>query len=253
MLPSLPARYRGLATTGTGHTQEELAHQAASLFPGHGVYFTRRQATEHTGHGAAVAIFTRPRHSHEPPGTAEASDAILVSQALQEREAFAALYRRYADEIGRFCLLRLRDQEAARDATQQIFAQALPGLGRYRESGQFRAWLYTIARHVVANQTRRQPAFTLDAALEAVDPGLSPEEVATATLERRALLAAVSRLPDDQRTAVELRLAGLSGPEIATAMGRSHDAVKKLQLRAVERLRADLARSADTREVRRGA
>jgi hypothetical protein len=37
------------------------------------------------------------------------------------------------------------------------------------------------------------------------------------------------------------------------AMERSHDAVKKLQLRALQRLRADLATSADTREVRRGA
>jgi RNA polymerase sigma-70 factor (ECF subfamily) len=201
-----------------------------------------------------VAISTRPRHSHEPPGGAEVSDAILVRRALQEREAFAALYLRYVEEIGRFCWLRLRDDEAARDATQQIFAQALAGLARYRESGQFRAWLYTIARHVVVNQTRRrQPAFTLDAALEAVDPGLSPEETATAMIEQRALLAAVSRLPDDQRTAVELRLAGLTGPQIASIMGRSHDAVKKLQLRALERLRADLASGAGTREVRRGA
>ena len=95
--------------------------------------------------------------------------------------------------------------------------------------------------------------FTLDAALEAVDPGLTPEETATAKLEQHALLAAVSRLPDDQRTAVQLRLAGLRGPEIAAAMGRSHDAVKKLQLRALQRLRAELATRAETREVRRGA
>ena len=89
--------------------------------------------------------------------------------------------------------------------------------------------------------------------LDAVDPGLTPEETAHATLERRALLAAVSQLPDDQRTAVELRLAGLTGPEVAAAMGRSHEAVKKLQLRALERLRNDLTHSANTQEVRRGA
>ena len=150
-----------------------------------------------------VAIFTRLRHSHEPPGGVDASDAILVSRALREREAFAALYLRYVDEMSRFCLLRLHDEDAARDATQQIFAQALAGLAQYRETGQFRAWLYTIARHVLANQARRRHVtFTLEAALEAVDPGLTPEETATATLEQHALLAAVSRLPDDQRTAV---------------------------------------------------
>jgi RNA polymerase sigma-70 factor (ECF subfamily) len=201
-----------------------------------------------------VAIFTRQRHSHEPPAAVDASDALLVSRALRERDAFATLYLRYLDEIGRFCYLRLHDEDAARDATQQIFAQALAGLVHYRETGQFRAWLYTIARHVLANQARRRHVtFTLETALEAVDPGLTPEETATATLEQHALLAAVNRLPDDQRTAVQLRLSGLTGPEIAVAMERSHDAVKKLQLRALQRLRAALTTSADPREVRHGA
>jgi len=67
------------------------------------------------------------------------------------------------------------------------------------------------------------------------------------------LLAAVARLPDDQRTAVELRLAGLTGPEVATAMGRSHEAIKKLQLRALERLRAELAAGVGNEEASRGA
>ena len=201
-----------------------------------------------------VAIFTRLRHSHDPAESASDSDATLVSLALQDREAFAALYLRYTAEMGRFCLLRLHDEEAARDATQQIFAQALAGLTHYRESGQFRAWLYTIARHVLANQARRQHAtFPLGAALEAVDPGLTPEETATATFERHTVLEAVSRLPDDQRIAVELRLAGLTGAEVAAAMGRSHDAVKKLQLRALQRLRAELMSRADAQELRHGA
>jgi RNA polymerase sigma-70 factor, ECF subfamily len=201
-----------------------------------------------------VAIFTRLRHSHDPSGGVNDSDAILVSRALRDREAFAALYLRYITELGRFCLLRLHDEEAARDATQQIFAQALAGLSHYRETGQFRAWLYTIARHVLANQVSRQHAtFPLAAALEAVDPGLTPEEMVSATLERHTVLDAVSRLPDDQRTALELRMAGLSGLEVAVAMGRSHDAVKKLQLRALQRLRAELVSRTTMQEVRRGA
>jgi RNA polymerase sigma-70 factor, ECF subfamily len=201
-----------------------------------------------------VAIFTRLRHAHTPPGSADEPDALLVSRALQNREAFAALYLRYVNEVSRFCLLRLHDEDAARDATQQIFVQALAGLVHYRETGQFRAWLYTIARHVLANQARRQHAtFPLAAALEVVDPGLTPEQTATATLEQHALLAAVSRLSDDQQTAVQLRLAGLTGLEVAAVMGRSHDAVKKLQLRALQRLRAELVTRADTQEVHRGA
>lgn len=50
----------------------------------------------------------------------------------------------------------------------------------------------------------------------------------------------LGKLPTDQRRVVELRLAGLTGPEIASVLGRSHDAVKKLQGRAIAKLR-DLA------------
>jgi RNA polymerase sigma-70 factor (ECF subfamily) len=201
-----------------------------------------------------VAFSSRLLLSHEPSRVAEESDAVLMRHALREREAFAGLYLRYVEEIGRFCFLRLRDEEVARDATQQIFVQALAGLARYHETGQFRAWLYTIARNVLANQARRRAVtVSLDAALEVVAPGLTPEELATAALEQRTLLDAISRLPDDQRTAIELRLAGLTGLEVAAAMGRSHDAIKKLQLRALKRLRAELGAEIDAQEIHRGA
>jgi RNA polymerase sigma-70 factor (ECF subfamily) len=192
--------------------------------------------------------------SHNLPSPAEESDAILAGLAIRDPEAFASLYMRYVEEIGRFCYLRLHDQEAARDATQQIFAQALAGLSHYRESGQFRAWLYTIARHVLANNSRdRRITVPLDVVAETVDPGATLEETTASAWDRRAVLEAVARLPADQRTAVELRLAGLRGPEIATAMGRSHDAVKKLQLRALEKLRHDLGASLAGKEGRHGA
>jgi RNA polymerase sigma-70 factor, ECF subfamily len=229
------------------------ARRPASLFLAACVYFTRTTRSDE-GRRVVVAIFTRLHHAPDPAARADDEpDAVLVGRALHDREAFAALYLRYVDELGRFCLLRLRDDDAARDATQQVFAQALAGLGGYRETGQFRAWLYTIARHVLANQARsRRPIVPLAVAEEAIDPGLTPEETATASLERHALLEAVGRLPDDQRTAIELRLAGLTGPEVAEAMGRSHDAVKKLQLRALERLRSELM-TTETKEARRGA
>ena len=70
-----------------------------------------------------------------------------------------------------------------------------------------------------------------------VDPDPPPEEQAIAAERREALLDSVTRLSDDQRRVVELRLAGLSGPEIAAVLGRSHGAIKMLQFRAIDRLR----------------
>lgn len=194
---------------------------------------------------------TRPTH---PPPTGDDPDAVIVARAQHDPEAFAPLYVRYVEEIARFCFVRLRDEDAARDASQQVFAHALAGLAGYREHGQFRAWLYTIARHVLASDTRRnRPTLALDTAYDVADPGATPEEVAAHSAESRALLAAVACLPEDQRFAVELRLAGLNGPEVAAAMGRSHDAVRKLQLRAIDKLRADLRRDSNVREDAHGA
>jgi RNA polymerase sigma factor (sigma-70 family) len=198
-----------------------------------------------------VAFLRRIHPAHDRP--AIEPDAVLAARAQMDRESFAPLYGRYVEEIGRFCYVRLRDEEAARDATQQIFAQALAGLARYRESGQFRAWLYTIARHVLANHFREwRSTVALEAAGERVDPAASPEETAAAAFDRHTLLSAVACLPDEQRMAIELRLAGLTGLEIAAAMGRSHDAARKLQLRALEKLRTNLTASLAAGESHRG-
>jgi RNA polymerase sigma-70 factor (ECF subfamily) len=201
-----------------------------------------------------VVLVLRPSRTprHDVPASDE-TDAVLVARAQVDKAAFESLYLRYIEEIARFCYVRLRDEDAARDATQQIFVRAFTGLARYRETGHFRAWLYTIARHVLIDgESSRRHTLTLDAASDIVDPGPSPEDASAAALDRRALWDAVRRLPEDQRMAVELRLAGLTGREIAAAMGRSHDAAKHLQLRAVEKLRRDLAASSAAPEDYRG-
>jgi DNA-directed RNA polymerase specialized sigma24 family protein len=46
-------------------------------------------------------------------------------------------------------------------------------------------------------------------------------------------------LPADDRQVLELRRAGLTGREIAGVLGISHDAAKKRQQRAMDRIRAD--------------
>lgn len=55
--------------------------------------------------------------------------------------------------------------------------------------------------------------------------------------DRKHYDRALDQLTDEQRNVIELQLAGLSGPAIAAAVGKSHDAVKMLRLRAVRRLR----------------
>jgi RNA polymerase sigma-70 factor, ECF subfamily len=78
-----------------------------------------------------------------------------------------------------------------------------------------------------------------------VDTALTPEDMAVAAEDHRALLA---RLPVDQRSIVELRLAGLTDAEVAETLGRSVGAVKSAQFRALARLRHLLTSEANPRE-----
>ncbi|MFL5759119.1 MAG: RNA polymerase sigma factor [Thermomicrobiales bacterium] len=161
-------------------------------------------------------------------------------------EAFEKLYAMYFDPIYWYCRGRLGDAQAAEDATSSVFAQALAAGPRY-DDPLLRSWLFCIAHNVVVNAIRPSRTTHFAAELEVVfdlaDGAALPEEAAIAEEERVVLHAALRRLPDDQRRVVELRMVGMTGPEIATLLGRTHPAVKMLQLRAFVRLRALLTAS----------
>lgn len=167
----------------------------------------------------------------------EPCDEALVAQARADRRAFAPLYRRYVVPVYRYCHRRLGSREAAEDATAQVFARALAALPAYR-AGSFRAWLFMIARHVVVDASRAaRRAAPLDAAASVATDDAGPEADLLAAEDRRALRAALTMLPGEQRDVIELRLAGLTAAEIGAALGRSVPSVKSAQYRAFVRLR----------------
>ena len=160
-----------------------------------------------------------------------------MALALHDRQAFGLLYDRYVGPVYRYCYGRLGDREEAEDATSLIFSRSLAALPTHR-GGSFRSWLFAIAHNVVIN-ARRDAArhHPLTIILEAPDTGPRPEELAEAAERRRLVSDALALLPEEQRRVVELRMAGLTGPEVAAALGRSHDSVRTTQRRALARLR----------------
>ena len=163
-------------------------------------------------------------------------DAELVARAQRDPRAFAPLYARYAVPVYRYCYRRLGNHEASEDATSQTFIKALAALPRYRE-GSFRGWLFAIAHNVVNDAHRgRRPQVAIEAA-PLVDGARTPEEQALSAEVDRSVEALLDRLAPDQRPVVALRLAGLTGPEIAAVLGRHPAAVKSAQFRAYTRLR----------------
>jgi RNA polymerase sigma-70 factor (ECF subfamily) len=204
--------------------------------------------------GDDVNILRRRQSAHSPPEPETASDALLVARARQDLRAFATVYDRYFPTVYGYCLGELGDVTAAEDAASQTFLKALAALPGYRETGRFRGWLFAIAHGVIVDALRaRRPQAALEVAAGIIDPGIAPEDAAIAALDLARLDAAIAQLPTDDRRVLELRRAGLSGQEIAAVLGIGYEAAKKRQLRAMDRLQAELLPDPIGREVRRGA
>ena len=174
----------------------------------------------------------------------QAAELVVMAQR-GDRSAFGSLYEQYAPLVYRFLRRRLDgDDEIVHDLTEDVFVKVYEKLDRYVERGlPFTAWLYRIAHNHLVDYLRTLPrlnASSLDAVAEV------PERAATAAfsrvLDQQSLEPALARLTPEQRQAVELRfLEGMSVAETGVAMGRSDEAVKKLQARALTNLRRYLA------------
>jgi len=204
------------------------------------------------GEGRYLQLNT-PMDRSEP--TAEEAERRKIDAARRDPAAFAPLYAAYFDPIYRYCYLRLQHREQAADAASQTFLKALAGIGGFR-SGSFKGWLYAIARNVTIDMQRSsRPQVELEHAELVRDPAMSPEDSALQRDEQQRLWRALDQLSDEQREVLELRLAGLTGQEIAESTRRSLSATKSLQFRALSRLRTvlELDASGHPRSTTNGA
>jgi RNA polymerase sigma-70 factor (ECF subfamily) len=149
---------------------------------------------------------------------------------------------------------RLRGVMDPSDVVQQTLLAAHQNFGQFRgrSDAELRAWLRSILANRLALALRTVGRHegrgrSLEAELEKSSVRLeallateqsSPSQGAMKAERLLELAAALARLPDDQRTAVELRhLRGLSVPAVAEAMGRSTTSVTGLLYRGGKALR----------------
>lgn len=167
-------------------------------------------------------------------------DASLVRAAQRNSAAFAALYRRYVTAIYRYIYSRVGHAAQAEDLTAQVFTEALEGLHRYREEGNFAAWLFTIAHHKITDHYRRQrPRVPLNEALDRPAQGDDPLTHVVQDEALQRLGALVTQLDEEQQELLRLRFAaGLTYGEIGKLVGRSEAAVKMVVYRLLRRLQA---------------
>jgi RNA polymerase sigma factor (sigma-70 family) len=170
------------------------------------------------------------------------SDARLVRLASRgDQSAFEAIFKRYHQELYRYCRAILADPDEAQDALQSTMASALRSLPGEERRIALRPWLYRVA-HNEAVTIVRQRAGIVDS--DRV-PDLTAAGADSEAEERerlRDLVADLDQLPERQRGALVMReLSGLSYAEIATALDTSTAAARQVTYEARMALR-DLGR-----------
>jgi RNA polymerase sigma-70 factor (ECF subfamily) len=171
-------------------------------------------------------------------------------------------YREYLGLLARMQLGgRFRGKVDLSGVVQQTLLEAHQARQQFQQQAPDRkaAWLRRILANNLRDEIRRLGAAArdiarerpLDAALEDSSSRIqawlaaeqpSPSQVAMREEQLLALADALTRLPADQRQAVELHhLQGCPLAEVAAQLGRSKGAVAALLFRGLKRLRALLA------------
>lgn len=162
-------------------------------------------------------------------------DMQQMRRAQVDAAAFAPIYERYVDRVYAFCRRRASSDAEAEDLCSQVFTRALVGLAGYN-GGMVAAWLFRIARNVIANHYRGQrPIISLEG-IEIPTSGIgTPVEDEE---ERLVLAGLVDSLPEDKRLVLSLSLdGGLTSEEIGEVVGKSAGAVRVEVYRTIKSLR----------------
>ncbi|HKC42612.1 MAG TPA: RNA polymerase sigma factor RpoE [Burkholderiales bacterium] len=192
-------------------------------------------------------------------------DQRLVERAQSgDKQAFDLLVTKYQRKLGRLLSRFIRDPAEVEDVAQEAFIKAYRALPSFRGDSAFYTWLYRIgintAKNYLVAMGRRAPTtteFDSDEA-ESFEDGdqlrdiNTPENVLASKEIAATVQAAMEDLPEDLRTAIELReIEGLSYEEIANIMNCPIGTVRSRIFRAREAIAAKLRPLLDTRKDRR--
>ncbi|CAN5749198.1 MAG: ECF RNA polymerase sigma-E factor [Chromatiales bacterium USCg_Taylor] len=159
------------------------------------------------------------------------ADAQLVKRVQKgDKKAFDLLVLKYQQRIIKLVSRYVRDPTDALDVAQDTFLKAYRALPNFRGDSAFYTWLYRIAINTAKNylvtQSRR-PTESDNFRVEG-EPGelesmlkdlATPESLLITDEIKETIAEAIEQLPDDLRTAINLReVEGLSYEEIADVM-----------------------------------
>lgn len=174
---------------------------------------------------------------------------LMLSYCSGDTDAFECLYARHRQSLYQFVLHGCSNPASASEIFQDIWMSVIKARSSYQEKGNFKAWLFRIARNKLVDFYRRSSnqkeqefdETVVDQQVTTINAPLGPMELAELEDDRTLVLDAVALLPWKQREAVLLKyVAGFSLAEIAAEQGDATETVKSRLRYAYTKLRQQL-------------
>lgn len=159
-----------------------------------------------------------------------------------DRQTLVEIYERLSPALYRYAYRLLGDADQAEECVAETFSRFLQALSNGRTPDNVQAYLYRVAHNWITDQYRRQPV------LEELDPEKheamlgshqeNPAHTVAENFEQERIRKALRLLSPEQRQVVVLRfLEERSHEEVAIVLGKTVEATRALQHRAIESLR----------------
>jgi RNA polymerase sigma-70 factor (ECF subfamily) len=180
---------------------------------------------------------------------------LMVKIGHGDHAAFRTLVERHQNSLVGTISKMLGNESDSEDIAQQVFIRIWKHAKRYKPDNKFTTYLYTIARNLVYNESRRRSRKRTSSSDQLEEdhhlqfPAEANQEPDNHLLEselRIAIDAAIEKLPENQRLALILRrYENVPYEEIAVILKTSVPSVKSLLFRARTTLREHLAKYLD--------
>jgi RNA polymerase sigma-70 factor (ECF subfamily) len=164
----------------------------------------------------------------------------LVNKQTIDREMLVGIYEQHNAELYRYAYRLLGNRDLAEECVAETFSRFLQSIAKRRNAiDNVRAYLFRMAHNWITDHYRSSSPTALPLEREVLeDASNNPARVVAKEMERERIRATIRQLPEDQQRVIALRvLEELSHEEVAVILGKTPEATRALQYRAMKTLR----------------
>ncbi len=161
-------------------------------------------------------------------------------QQSEGESDFDYVYTHYFTPLFRYIFYQTKNRETAEDLVQTVFLKAL----RQKNNDKFPPlpYFFTIARNTVIDYWKKKKEITTDISSmifsSLIDENNNPQKKSEKEFDSKNLQEALENLNYEQKEILTLRfISDLTNKEISAMLGKTEEAVRQIQYRAIKKLR----------------